>query len=67
MSPRTVTIIFMIVVALLVLVYDLFAYHKWGDDATISAVIRSLNERWPAVGYMIIFFFGALIGHWFWK
>ena len=58
---------FIVFVVLLVVAYDLFAIHRWGEEATITAVIRYANHRWPFVGYLIIFFFGAVVGHLFWQ
>lgn len=45
------------------LAYDLYAYLKGGIDFTISWQVIQASKNWP----LIPFFFGLLMGHFFWQ
>lgn len=57
----TTTGIFIIVTALIWIVYDAYAYVTKKEE-TLSAAIR----RWAYYSPIIPFFIGLLIGHWYW-
>ena len=62
MGKASVTDAVIIAVIFAGLLYDLFAYVKWGNEATLSVRIFRLAKDWP----MLPFLFGVLVGHWFW-
>jgi hypothetical protein len=62
MPGRTVTIVFIAAWISVAILYDVFAFWKWGAEASISRVIRD-GSRWDPI---IAFALGVLCGHFFW-
>jgi len=62
MSNRARTIIILLSVAALLLVWEAVVLASAEKGDTISAVIADAAVRWP----IIPFFFGMLMGHFFW-
>ncbi len=44
---------------------DLFLMLYFGNDATISVIIRQWNDQWQYLSVVASFAVGALFGHWF--
>ena len=57
----TYAVIFSAIAALII--YDVFALLKWGNDCTISVRIWTLARRYPIIPFAI----GVLMGHFFWQ
>ena len=62
MSGREATIGLIILVAVACVLYDLFAYERWDETATISYVMFNLACRHPIIPFAL----GAIFGHLFW-
>jgi len=58
----TITAIFLVIIALVIIAYDVLAVIKGGNKATISRVIIDTSREW----LIIPLFFGILMGHFFW-
>lgn len=56
------TEVFIIVVALMIAAYDVFAVIKWGVEGTISRELYQAAQRWPIIPFVL----GMLAGHLFW-
>lgn len=48
------------------LVYDLIAYSRGGNEATLSKVILDTSRDWPIIPLLVGLIFGLLSGHFFW-
>lgn len=48
------------------LVYDLVAYIRGGNEATLSKVILDTSRDWPIIPLLVGLIFGLLSGHFFW-
>lgn len=67
MSGSTVTKIFILADAALVVGYDIFAYRRWGVGATISRVVIRWAEASTVGAVAIGFVIGGLLVHLFWR
>ena len=61
---------FIFTVSLIIAIYDLSVFYLGilsgvGEDYTISAWVRRLNEEWPLLSSLLAFWMGALYGHLF--
>ena len=65
MTGSSLTGIFLIALVVVVVAYDVWVEVHYGADATISRVLRQLNQRWPLFGPLLAFAAGALYGHLF--
>ena len=61
MSWRRLTQLILLALPLLVGGYDLAAFLRSGNDATVSMVILDAAKEWPIVSLL----FGVLVGHLF--
>jgi hypothetical protein len=67
MNPREITLAVVVLSTLVyvggLVAYDVFAFVRWGNQATISVVVRDLARAWPWVGVVVGFFLGLITGH----
>ena len=56
---------FIVAVIALIAAYDLWVLVHYGQDATISRVLRRAGDDWLALPYLIAFGMGCLFGHLF--
>lgn len=59
---RLMTQIFLGVVLIVGIIWDVYVDIRYGNDATISVVIRDAVRAEPMIGVAI----GVALGHWFW-
>lgn len=59
---RQVTELLILIVVVGALLYDLFAYLKGGNDATISKITLDAEKDWPIIAFLM----GLLMGHLTW-
>jgi len=57
------TEVFIILVTVVIVAYDIYAYRKEGSTLTISLVMK----RWAVKYPWIILLWGVLMGHFFWS
>jgi hypothetical protein len=57
------TEVFIILVTVVIVAYDIYAYKKEGSTLTISLVMK----RWAVKYPWIILLWGVLMGHFFWS
>lgn len=50
-----------------ILIYDAFAVHFGGTEASISSLIINASYKMPFMVFCIGFFMGVLSGHLFWR
>lgn len=62
---QRLTAYFIVAVVLLIAAYDIWVLTKYGEDATISRVIRSAGNSWQPLPYLVAFGMGCLFGHLF--
>lgn len=62
MTGQRVTQIGFLILVLMTVAYDIFAYKVWGVDATISRVTLAWAREWPVVPFSV----GVVVGHLFW-
>ena len=60
-TAKRITFIVIIILAVLIALYDLFALWRWGIEGTISVVVLEASRRWPAIPFGL----GFLMGHLF--
>jgi len=60
-TGKRLTFIVVIIVAVLLGAYDLYALWRWGIGGTISVVVLEASKRWPAIPFGL----GFLMGHLF--
>jgi hypothetical protein len=60
---KTVTIIFMILIAVAIAIYDVIAIIYGGTEASISSHLIVWSYEFPAATFL----FGFLCGHLFWR
>lgn len=46
-----------------VVAFDLWAWHAYGRDGTLSAALHRLGQHWPLIPFLV----GLLVGHLFWS
>ena len=63
MTPRKITIWFILSSVAVIVLYDIYAVYVGGLKATISWIIYEEAHNQP----MIPFAFGVLMGHFFWQ
>lgn len=59
----SLTVAILVLVALILIVYDIYVVVKTGFDATISWVIYSNAKLYPIIPFAM----GVLCGHFFWS
>lgn len=62
---RTISTWTIILVPILWAFYDLIAYWRSGNEATISRVMLETSRRYTLFALVIVFIFGLLCGHLF--
>ena len=62
---KTYTKYFLIALLLVIAIYDISIAYIYGGDATISRFTWYLAEKYPVIGFSIVFGFGVLVGHLF--
>ncbi len=62
MNTESITIIIIVVLTFLLVIYDIYALVKGGEEATISVIIGKAAMKRPIVALV----WGILMGHWFW-
>jgi hypothetical protein len=62
MKPRHITILILIVVTLLLIAWDVYAYLAAGSQATISRVVLDWAGHHPVLPFLI----GVVAGHLLW-
>lgn len=62
---RTVSTWTIIIVPILWAFYDLLAYKRAGNEATISKVMLDTSRKYILFALIIVFIFGLLCGHLF--
>lgn len=65
-SAIILTICVMIFGILIVSIYDLIIYLKFGSDATISRILLNTARKYPIFGVLFGISLGTLLGHLFW-
>ena len=64
-SWRVITAAIIVLTPLVVGVYDLVAYLRGGNNATISKTCLDTAREYPLFAICVVFAFGALCGHLF--
>lgn len=62
MNGREATIGVIILATVALCLYDLFAYHRWDEAATISHTMFVLSGQHPIIPFAL----GVIFGHLFW-
>ncbi len=62
---KEITPIFMIIVLLIVIFYDILAYVMSGNDATISNICLETAEKYKYFTILVTLAVGILLGHLF--
>jgi hypothetical protein len=57
------TKVFIVSITLLVLIYDLLVYLRYGENSTISVVMRKWDFKYKFISHVICFIAGLVIGH----
>lgn len=65
MSWQEYTALFILAVFVGVIGYDLFAYVRWGNEATISRVCLETANHYRGFAILAAFAVGVLFGHLF--
>lgn len=60
---RNITVIFILLIAVAITVYDVFAILKGGTESSISMVMIQWAYQYP----LFPFGMGVLVGHLFWR
>lgn len=66
-ATETATVTPLVIVGGIVLsiLYDLVAYWRGGDRATISRTMLSVSQRYPLFAILFALVIGVLLGHFF--
>lgn len=68
MKPKTMTVIFIGLMVIITILYDLFVYFAFGNDSTISVVLNQWAFAHPAMNFFVGFVCGGLFVHFLrWK
>jgi hypothetical protein len=63
MRPATLTQLLLLLWIAAAIGWDVFAYYRWGDAATVSVAIQTWARRWPlllvALGMLLWHLFGT--------
>jgi hypothetical protein len=62
-QAQLATLIFILVITLVVVAWDIAMVQVFGAEASVSRVIGRLNQRYPTVFVAIIFGLGVFVGH----
>lgn len=61
------TVVFLAIIAVAVIAWNVFALYFWGPQATISRVVADSSRQYPMIPFLIGFVVGFVSGHWFWN
>lgn len=62
-QQQWITLGFILILVLQILLWDVFAYLKWGSSATISQTLLVFSQQYPLVYAIGLVSVGITIGH----
>jgi len=62
MKKVSITAIIVILTAVLLGLYDIFAIYMWGGNMTISWQLYTMGQNYPAIPFGFGFLFGHIYG-----
>jgi uncharacterized integral membrane protein len=62
-NGRQMTTLILVATVVFLAAWSAFAAYRWGEAASVSAIVTHYAKRWPALAFGL----GFVAGHWLWR